>query len=41
MGAEGVAEGDAISVLLFQGADSVWLRYALPEESYGTLDRLV
>ena len=36
-----IAEDDTISVLLFQDADYVWLCYALPEESYGTLDLLV
>ncbi len=41
MGAELIAEGDAISVLLFQDADYVWICYALPAESYGTLDLVV
>jgi len=41
IGAEVVAEGDRIKVLLFQDADYVWFCYALPEESYGTLDLLV
>ena len=36
-----VAEGDDISVLLFQDADYVWLCYALPDQSYGTLDLAV
>jgi hypothetical protein len=41
VGAEVVAKDDTISVLLFQDADYVWLCYALPKESYGTLDLLV
>jgi hypothetical protein len=41
VGAEVIAEDDTISVLLFQDADYVWLCYALPEESYGTLDLVV
>lgn len=41
IGAEVVAEGDDISVLLFQDADYVWLCYTLPDESYGTLDLVV
>lgn len=41
IGAEVLAEGDDISVLLFQDADYVWLCYALPDESYGTLDLVV
>ena len=41
VGAEVLAEDDTISVLLFQDADYVWLCYALPEDSYGTLDLLV
>ena len=41
VGAEVVAKDDTISVLLFQDADYVWLCYALPEESYGSLDLLV
>ena len=36
-----IAEGDNLSVLLFQDADYVWLCYALPEQSYGTLDLVV
>ena len=38
IGSEVLAEDDTISVLLFQDDDYVWLCYALPEESYGTLD---
>jgi len=41
IGAEVVAEGGDISVFLFQDAYYVWLCYALPDESYGTLDLVV
>lgn len=41
MATEVIAEGGGISVLLFQDADYVWLCYALPAESYGTLDLVV
>lgn len=36
-----VAEGGGIPVFLFQDAHYVWLCYALPDESYGTLDLVV
>lgn len=41
IGAEVIAEGDGISVLLFQDASYVWFCYTLPDRSYGTLDLVV
>jgi len=41
IGAEVVAEGENISVLLFQDANYVWMCYTLPDDSYGTLDLVV
>ena len=36
-----IAGDGTISVLLFQDEDYVWICYALPAESYGTLDLVV